>query len=86
MVGEPAQESSEGHTISSLRHIFRWIPTVLGLKKPSYGEDDGRISFRAIALGLEIGQDQGGSDGGLSAGSPGERRKPPGRCWRPFAM
>jgi hypothetical protein len=29
--------------------VLRWIPAELGLKEPSFGEDDGRIEFRSIA-------------------------------------
>ena len=33
-----------------LRYNLCRIPAAFGLNKPSHGEDDGRISFRAIAL------------------------------------
>ena len=46
--GEPAQESSGGHKISSLRHFLCWIPAALGLTKPSHDEDDGRFSFERL--------------------------------------
>ena len=50
MLGEPAEELSVEHKISSPRHILCWIIAVLGLKVPLHREDDERISFRAIAL------------------------------------
>jgi hypothetical protein len=56
-VGDPAQEAPKARYFVSFGHVLRWIPAELGLETPSYGEDDGEMSFTFKLLYADSGGD-----------------------------